>query len=64
MESQESETARRLLRKGMPVWFLQDYDAKLSPTENRLKCAVAVLALPPVGPRGKSQYSTRLVCSQ
>ena len=57
MESQESETAQRLPHQGMPVWFLQDYDAKLSLTENRLKCAVAVLTLPPVGPRGKSQYS-------
>ena len=57
MESQDSETAQGLLRKGMPVWFLQDYLAKLSPTENRLKWAAAVLALPPVGPRGKSEYS-------
>ena len=57
MESQDSETAQGLLRKGMPVWFLQDYDAKRSVTENRLKCAAAVLALPPVGPSGKSEYS-------
>jgi D-alanyl-D-alanine carboxypeptidase len=57
MDSQSSETAQRLLQNGMPVWFLQDYDTKLSPTENRLKCAAAVLALPPVGPRGKSAYS-------
>ena len=57
MESQASEASQRLLRKGMPVWFLQDYDAKLSLAENRLKCAAAVLALPPVGPRGKSEYS-------
>ena len=57
MPSQDSESAQRLLKKGMPVWFLQDYDAKLSPTENRLKCAAAVLALPPIGPRGKSDYS-------
>jgi CubicO group peptidase (beta-lactamase class C family) len=57
MVSQDSETARRLLQKGMPDYFLQDYDTKLSPTDNRLKCAAAVLALPPVGPRGKSDYS-------
>jgi CubicO group peptidase (beta-lactamase class C family) len=57
MKSQDPETARRFLHKGMPIWFLQDYDAKLSPTENRFKCAAAVLALPPVGPRGKSDYS-------
>jgi D-alanyl-D-alanine carboxypeptidase len=57
MASQDSETAQRLLHRGMPVWFLQDYDAKLSVTENRLKCAAAVLALPPVGPKGKSEYS-------
>ena len=57
MESQDSEAARRLLESGMPDYFLQDYDPKLSPTENRLKCAAAVLALPPVGPRGKSEYS-------
>jgi CubicO group peptidase (beta-lactamase class C family) len=57
MESQDSETAHGLLCKGMPVWFLQDYDAKRSATENRLKCAAAVLALPPVGPKGKSEYS-------
>ncbi|HWQ91085.1 MAG TPA: serine hydrolase domain-containing protein, partial [Clostridia bacterium] len=57
MESHNSETAQRLLHQGMPIWFLQDCDAKLSPTENRFKCAAAVLALPPVGPRGKSDYS-------
>jgi CubicO group peptidase (beta-lactamase class C family) len=57
MESQNSETAQRLLPKGMPTWILQDYDPELSPTENRLKGAKAVLALPPVGPRGKSEYS-------
>lgn len=57
MESQNSESARRLLQPGMPVWFLQDYDPKLSPTQNRLKCAASVLALAPVGPRGKSEYS-------
>ena len=57
MDSQNSETAKRLLHGGMPIWFLQDYEAKRSPTENRLKCAAAVLALPPVGPRGKSDYS-------
>jgi CubicO group peptidase (beta-lactamase class C family) len=57
MESQGSEAAQQLLQQGMPVWFLQDYDSKLSATENRLKCAAAVLALPPVGPRGKSEYS-------
>lgn len=57
MEAQKSETAQRLLLKGMPAWFLQDYDPKQSPTENRLKCAKAVLALPPVAARGKSEYS-------
>lgn len=57
MESQSSEAALRLLPKDMPTWVLQDYDPKLSPTKNRLKAAVAVLALPPVGPRGKSEYS-------
>ena len=57
MESQNSEAAQRLLQKGMAVWFLQDYDAKLSSTANRLKCAATVLAQSPVGPRGKSDYS-------
>jgi CubicO group peptidase (beta-lactamase class C family) len=57
MESHDSATAQGLLRKGMPVWFLHDDDAKRSPTENRLKWAAAVLALPPVGPKGKSEYS-------
>ena len=57
MESQSSETVLRLLPKDMPAWILQDYDPKLSPTKNRLKAAVAVLALLPVGPRGKSEYS-------
>lgn len=57
MESQNSEAARRFLQKGMAAWFLQDYDAKLSPTANRSKCAATVLAQPPVGPQGKSDYS-------
>jgi D-alanyl-D-alanine carboxypeptidase len=57
MESRNSEADQRRLPQGMPVWFLQDYDAKHSPTENRLKFAAAVLALPPVGLRGKAAYS-------
>ncbi len=57
MQAQSSETAQRLLPKDMPTWILQDYDTKLSPTENRLQGAIAVLALRPTGPRGKSEYS-------
>lgn len=57
MELQDAGSARRHLENGMPDYFLRDDDPNRSPTENRLKCAVAVLALPPVGPRGKSEYS-------
>jgi len=57
MEAQQSEAARQRLSEGMPDYFLQDYDAKLSVLDNRLKAAAAVLALPPIGPRGKSDYS-------
>ena len=57
LQAQTSETARRSLPKDMPVWILQDYDPKISPTDNRLKGAVATLAQPPVGPKGKFQYS-------
>ncbi|MGO8837814.1 MAG: serine hydrolase [Limisphaerales bacterium] len=57
VQAQTSETARRGLPNNMPGWMLQDYDSKISPTENRLKGAAATLALPPVGPRGKFQYS-------
>lgn len=57
MKSHDPEIAGRLLSKGMQTWMLQDYDSKLSPTENRVKCARAVLALEPIGPRGKSEYS-------
>ena len=55
--SPDVETARRSLPKDMPVWILQDYDPKISPTDNRLKGAVATLAQPPGGTKGKFQYS-------
>jgi len=49
--------ARRGLPKDIAGWIPPGYNPKLSPTENRVKKASAVLGLPPAGPRGKSLYS-------
>lgn len=56
-EPLKDKAAWRGLPKGVHPEVPPGYDAKLSPTENRLKKASAVLALPPVGPRGKFHYS-------